>query len=127
VARTKAALGARINLQKFYASGAGRELIEKRFAQVAAWAKSNNIDPSRILIGEFGVLRKNGDAPGALCEDRMRWLGDVRQTAERFRFAWAYFSYDGPFALVLDDRTKILDKSVLAALGLMSNSTSCNG
>jgi endoglucanase len=127
VARTKAALGARINLEKFYASGAGRELIEKRFAQVEAWAKENGISPSRILIGEFGVLRKNGDAPGALCEDRMRWLSDVRQTAERFGFAWAYFSYDGPFALVLDDRKKNLDTSVLAALGLMPNSMSCNG
>jgi endoglucanase len=125
VARTKAALGARLNLEKFYASGASRELIEKRFALVFNWAKANEIPPERIFIGEFGVLRKNGDAPGALCEDRMRWLADVRQTAERFGFLWAYFSYDGPFALVKDDRMRTLDPAVLGALGLTRTAAGC--
>lgn len=124
-ARIKAALGAQINLKKFHASGAGRQLIEDRFALVSKWAKDNGIPPSRILIGEFGVLRKNGDAPGALCEDRIRWLTDVRQTADKFGFSWAYFSYDGPFALVRDDRKRDLDASVLGALGLTSNKSGC--
>lgn len=126
VGRTKAALGAQINLKKFYASGASRELIEKRFATVSKWANDNGISPSRILIGEFGVLRKNGDAPGARCEDRIRWLTDVRQTADRFGFSWAYFSYDGPFALVLDDRKRELDRSVLGALGLAQGNAGCD-
>lgn len=125
IARTKAALGARLNLEKYYASGAGRELVEKRFAQVSKWAKDNNIPPARIFIGEFGVLRKNGQAPGALCEDRVRWLTDVRKTAEHFGFSWAYFSYDGPFALVMDDRKRDLDQSVLAALGLAASDSRC--
>jgi len=125
VARTKATLGAQINLKKFYASGAGRQLIENRFATVSKWAKDNDIPPARILIGEFGVLRKNGDAPGALCEDRVRWLTDVRETADRLGFAWAYFSYDGPFALVLDDRKRELDTTILGALGLMQKNVGC--
>jgi endoglucanase len=124
-ARFKASLGARLNLQKFYASGAGRDLIARRFAQVADWAKTHDIPPSRILIGEFGVLRKNGRAPGALCEDRMRWLGDVRQEAENIGFAWAYFSYDGPFALLLDEGARKLDPAVLTALGLSKEGDAC--
>jgi endoglucanase len=70
-------------------------------------------------------LRKVGEAPGALCEDRVRWLADVRQTAERFGFAWAYFSYDGPFALVRDDRERELDPAVLGALGLTQTASGC--
>jgi endoglucanase len=124
-ARVKAMLGAQINLRKFQASGASGKLIEKRFALVADWAKKHGIAPHRILIGEFGVLRKVGEAPGALCEDRVRWLADVRQTAERFGFAWAYFSYDGPFALVRDDRERELDPAVLGALGLTQTASGC--
>jgi hypothetical protein len=117
-AREKAARGARINLEKLYASKAGPELIEKRFADVARWASQHGVQPSQILVGEFGVWRKHANLPGARCEDRMRWLTQVREAAERHGFAWAYFNYDGPFAIVLDDRTRELDPAVLASLGL---------
>lgn len=125
-AHSKAALGARINLERFYASGANQTVIATRFASVANWAKQHSISPSRIFIGEFGVLRKNGEAPGALCEDRVRWLTDVRSTAEGFGFSWAYFSYDGPFALIANDQNRALDGSVLSALGLAKNVTPCS-
>jgi hypothetical protein len=117
-AREKAKAGARINLEKLYASKAGPELIEKRFADVARWASQHGIQASQILVGEFGVWRKHANLPGARCEDRMRWLTQVREASERHGFAWAYFNYDGPFAIVLDDRTRELDPAVLASLGL---------
>jgi hypothetical protein len=60
-----------------------------------------------------------------LCEDRVRWLTDVREAAEQFGFSWAYFSYDGPFALVKDDRSRALDDSVLVALGLLKGREPC--
>jgi hypothetical protein len=117
-AQQKARLGARANLAKYYASAPGRSTVDKRFDVVAAWANKYRIKPDRILIGEFGVLRKDGDAPGALCIDRVSWLRDVRDSAQQRGFAWSYFSYDGPFALVADERSRDLDPSVLAALGL---------
>jgi hypothetical protein len=116
--RETALAGARNNLRKFYASEAGPELIEQRFAEVTAWAKEQGIPPGRILIGEFGVLRHQPENPGALCEDRVRWLADVRSTAERDGFAWAYFNYDGPFAIVRDDTNRDLDSDILVSLGL---------
>jgi endoglucanase len=117
-ARRTAMAGARANLEKFYASGAGLELIEKRFAMVAAWAAQHKIATHRIFIGEFGVLRQQSDAPGARCTDRAQWLADVRSAAERHRFGWSYFNYDGPFSILVDDTNRQLDPVMLASLGL---------
>lgn len=124
-AKRKAVDGARHNLVKFYVSNAGRSMIEQRFAQVADWAREHNIRPERIFIGEFGVLKKDGDKPGALCGDRMRWLSDVREVADANGFSWAYFSYDGPFALVLDDQSRKLDANVLKSLGMRDGAVRC--
>jgi hypothetical protein len=79
----------------------------------------------QILIGEFGVLRKQPNKPGALCQDRMRWLTDVRQSAEKHGFAWSYFSYDGPFALIRGDDDRRLDQPTLASLGLKHLNNLC--
>jgi hypothetical protein len=120
VERAAAFLGARNNLKKFYTSGAGPALIEQRFAEVADWAAGHGVEPKRVLVGEFGVLRHEAHAPGARCADRARWLSDVRSAAERHGFGWAYFNYDGPFSLLIDDDTRTLDPTVLASLGLGS-------
>lgn len=125
VDREKASVGAQANLNKFYASHADRNLIRTRFARVSEWAKQNGVDPNRVMIGEFGVLKKKSGLPGALCEDRMRWLRDVRITADEFGFSWAYFNYDGPFAIVSDDPGRKLDLSVLAALGMRTDTAPC--
>jgi hypothetical protein len=124
-ARQKAEIGARYNLKKFYASGAGREMIEVRFEEVAQWARRHNIPSRRIFVGEFGVLRKDGDKPGARCEDRTGWLRDVRKVADKNGFSWAYFSYDGPFSIIIAENNRELDPAVLASLGLRGNTPSC--
>jgi len=124
-AREKARTGAEHNLQKFYASHAGPETIEKKFSEVSEWAKQYRIPGRQIFIGEFGVLRKEPDKPGALCEDRMRWLRDVRTSADRHDFSWGYFSYDGPFALVDSDDDRRLDQPTLASLGLKHDESRC--
>jgi hypothetical protein len=124
-ARQKAKIGAEHNLQKFYKSNPGPDTIEKKFAEVGEWANSHGIAGRQILIGEFGVLRKEAGKPGALCEDRMRWLADVRKSAERHRFAWSYFSFDGPFALIVSDTDRRFDQPVLASLGLKHTAARC--
>lgn len=125
--RAKALTGAQANLQRFYASGASISLIEKRFADVRRWADGHGIPPHRILIGEFGVWRKHAKLPGARCQDRAAWLADVRKTAEKQGFAWAYFNYDGPFGIVTDDTSRTLDSAVLASLGLAQGAPCDNG
>jgi len=126
VALEKARVGAAANLTKLYAAGAGRETLDARFSKAAAWAREHGISPKRILVGEFGVLRKNGDSPGALCEDRIRWLSDVREIMDKYGLSWSYFSYDGHFALVRSDQDREFDLSVLKALGLRNGKTTCD-
>jgi endoglucanase len=58
------------------------------FARVSAWAKANGVPPSRILLGEFGVLR-----PGASAETAANYDRDVRLSAEDAGFAWACFNF----------------------------------
>jgi hypothetical protein len=117
--RQMAMAGARRNLQKFYESEAGPELIEQRFAAISDWAAKHSIEKNRVFIGEFGVLRQTSSAPGARCADRVRWLADVRKAAERHGFGWAYFNYDGPFSILVDDNNaRRLDPAVLSGLGL---------
>lgn len=124
-ARATAKLGAERNLQKFYASGAGPETIEKKFADISRWAEQHKLSGHQIFIGEFGVLRKVANMPGARCEDRIRWLTDVRTAAERHGFSWSYFSYDGPFAIIISDKDRRLDQSVLASLDLKHTAGGC--
>jgi hypothetical protein len=120
-AREQATRGAQNNLRRFYAGHHGAETIRARFAQLHDWAKHHRIPPDRILNGEFGVVRRAPSAPGALCPDRLRWLRDVREASEANGFAWAYFNYSGPFALVKGEEERSLDPGVLASLGLASN------
>jgi endoglucanase len=124
-ARQRAAAGARANLQKYYRNNSGAKPIRERFEKVAAWAKTHGIPPNRIFVGEFGVIRKSGGAAGARCEDRMQWLHDIRSTSEQFGFSWAYFNYDGAFAIVKSDSDRTLDPDVLASLGLLKKHKVC--
>jgi endoglucanase len=126
IARDRAADGARANLRKYYRSNASADLIRERFAKVSDWAKTHNISANRIFVGEFGVIRKNAGSAGARCEDRMQWLHDVRSSAEQFGFSWAYFNYDGAFAIVSSDTDRTLDTDVLSSLGLLKKSSLCS-
>jgi hypothetical protein len=58
------------------------------FARVSAWAKANGVPSSRILLGEFGVLR-----PGASVETAANYDYAVRVAAEEAGFAWACFNF----------------------------------
>jgi endoglucanase len=111
---------AKHNLERYYASNADASMISGRFGQVADWARRHNIPAANILVGEFGAVRRQPGKAGAFCDDRARWHRDVREAAESHGFAWAYFSYDGPFGLVHDDTDRRLDPVILASLGLKS-------
>jgi endoglucanase len=124
-ARLKAISGARANLLKYYRSNAGAGLIRERFQRVATWAKTHEIPAARVFVGEFGVIRKGSGAAGALCDDRMQWLRDIRTISEDLGFSWAYFNYDGAFAIIRSDKDRILDPDILASLGLLKNHRVC--
>jgi hypothetical protein len=89
--------------------------MAKRFTMMTNWAKTNVVDPKRIVIGEFGVVRwiqsiDNGS--------RRRWLADVKSLSESSGFGWAIWDYDKVFGLVMDYPTQTIDMEVVKALEL---------
>jgi endoglucanase len=69
-----------------------RAAINADFDQVAAWSKAND---RPVLLGEFGAYDKSG-TPLAMRAD---WTRTVRGEAERHRFGWAYWQFDGDFVV----------------------------
>jgi endoglucanase len=96
-----------------------RDTIKSDFDHVTDWEHKNGIPPERILLGEFGVLRKYGKYDGAFDTDRARWLHDVREEAESHGFLWSIWAYRGygGFAIVKDDSTNEIDPVTRQALG----------
>jgi endoglucanase len=104
------------NLNRYYATKHDAHTIESKFAAVKDWAIQNNIEPDRVVVGEFGVWKRHAGLPGALCVDRAAWIDAVRQAAEHQRFGWVFFHLDGPFGLI--EPPGKIDPVVLHALGL---------
>jgi endoglucanase len=109
---------ARLNLAKSMADIRGTpnaQAIEADFDKVAAWAKANGIAPSRIFMGEFGVMRARVPE-----ESRVRWLQTMVSLADKKGFAWAYWSADQPeyMGLTLNKNGPVFDPVILQGLGL---------
>lgn len=117
----KQLFAARNNLERYYAAKHDAQTIEEKFAKVHEWAVRNNIAPDRVIIGEFGVWRRQAGLPGALCVDRAAWIDAVRRAAEKNKFSWAFFHVDGPFGLI--NGAGKIDPVVLNALGLGSGAS----
>jgi endoglucanase len=109
---------ARKTLQEYFLSRKGYAAIDESFDGIAKWAFRNKVDPSRVMIGEFGVLGDVYGKTAAAREDRARWMGAVRTAAERRAFRWAVWSYSYSFGIILGDTAGPLDPSILKALGL---------
>lgn len=75
--------------------------MSRSFDDVAQWAAANGIDPSRILVGEFGMIRQEYGSD--YIHDagwRAAYYGDVIARVEEKGFAWAMWSYGGAFGIV---------------------------
>ena len=69
--------------------------------KVAGWAKQNSIDPSTIILGEFGIIRQEYQNPVVIAGPvRAAYYKAQMERAERHGFAWSLWSYGGPFGVV---------------------------
>ena len=75
--------------------------MDKPFVIVSDWAKTNRIDPSSIILGEFGMIRQEyGNpivTPGKV---RAAYVKAMAERAEAEGFMWSVWSYGGAFGLV---------------------------
>jgi endoglucanase len=107
-------------LLNYAKEGFGAAEIQKNFDAVAAWGQKYGIPPSRIYLGEFGVIRRFENYYGAREPERLQWLGDVRHAAESHGFIWSIWSYSGSGGMEIrkTDTSDDIDQNTLKALGL---------
>ncbi len=119
----------------YFDGNVDRPYLAAFFDGVSDWAARHGVGSDRIVLGEFGALKSTTDqldtwdAPpqsvtggpyvAARAADRLRYLADVRITAEQHRFGWAMWTLFNPgMGLIAGDTRHSFDPDVLAALGL---------
>lgn len=118
-------------IETYYRSPPTIQNMRGDFAKVANWAKTYHIAPSRIVLGEFGVLR-----PGGPKGTVINYARDIRTAAEENGFAWCYFNYSplddakGGFSMLTMTRSQsdTLDSDIVEqGLGLQRPKGSGDG
>jgi hypothetical protein len=104
-------------LKVYFDAKPDRWFIDKHLAGVRAWAEREGVPPGRLLLGEFGALRTDHRYLAAPAADRVRYIADVRASAESLGFPWAFWNLFDGFGL-MDDVTRRVDPDVAGALGL---------
>lgn len=69
-----------------------KDRIKEYLAPVAAWAKEKNV---RVLVLEFGALRKHADP-----QSRYRWIEDMRSVLDDLGLGWALWDYTDGFGIM---------------------------
>lgn len=83
-----------------------KAIIRADFRSVKAWSETTGIP---VFLGEFGVYRS------ADMECRVRYTQFVRDTAEKFGFAWAYWEFLAGFG-IYDWRQNVFREELADAL-----------
>jgi endoglucanase len=76
-------------------------VMDKPFDEVAKWAKDNKVDPSNIILGEFGIIRQEYNNPVVIdSKTRAAFYKSQIERAEKHGFSWSMWGYGGAFGIV---------------------------
>jgi hypothetical protein len=76
-------------------------LIERPFETAAKWARQNGIKPENVYLGEFGMIRQEYGNPYAMpAAQRVAYIKDMIEQAERHGFPWSIWEYGGSFGII---------------------------
>lgn len=110
-------------IDQYFEGAPDAAYLEPFLRAAAEWADRHGIARERLILGEFGALRRDARYHGAAAADRARYIRDVRATAEAFGFPWALWNFSDGMGLLEDGSEHRLDPSILAALGLKTPPT----
>ncbi len=75
--------------------------MDQPFDRVSEWATRYGIKPENILLGEFGLIRKEyGQDYQAPAAARVAYYKAMIERAEKAGFMWSLWSYGGAFGVV---------------------------
>ena len=106
---------------KYFAMDWGLPQMEARLAEAVDWAARYDIPPSRLFMGEFGAILMTADGrSGAFDADRLRYLGALREIADRHGIPWSIWEYSNPYgmSLIVPEGPAGPDLPLLGVLGL---------
>ncbi len=96
----------------------GANLVTQRLNTFFQWARSHQISPQRLMVGEFGVRRDYLGHVAADESDRLRWLSAVRGQIEANDAGWVFYALIGPWGLTSEDMSEPADPQIFDALNL---------
>jgi hypothetical protein len=105
-------------MAQYFEANPGRPFIDGYLDTVSAWSQRHSIAKDHILMGEFGAVKTTWRFAAARDADRVRYIRDVRESAEAHGFAWAFWNLFDSMGL-MDDTSRVMDAEVIAALGLV--------
>lgn len=106
-------------LQQYFKADYDARSLHDEFDKLEAWRKSASVSQDRIVITEFGAIRQIANGAEVERASRLRWLRDVRETAESFGFGWTVWSWGaGSFGVL--ESNGALPSDTAQALGLQS-------
>ena len=104
-------------LNWYFRPGQAEKDATAPFVRVEAWARQHGIPASRIMLGEFGVIR--GDTYRPLGDEaRAPLIALVRTQAEARGYAWSCWSWSGSFGISRTATSREFSPVLLQALGL---------
>lgn len=107
-------------VHKYYRWNPNSTMLAAEFAEVGSWADANAVPRSHVILGEFGVLKRERRWKGADIGSAARWIAFVRQRAEQNGFPWSMWSYKEGMALAVSDDGTDYYPEIVQALGLSS-------
>jgi endoglucanase len=93
---------------EWYPTEAAIRLIEQPFKKMRAWSEATGLP---VVLGEFGAYDR------ADMESRVRWTKAMRELAEEYGFAWAYWEFCSGFGVYDPDKNEIREGLAEALLG----------
>lgn len=109
---------ARKMLDDYCTPGNARKMLTLPFEQAAAWADQMGVPASRLLLGEFGMIRDESAGTVTTRENRAALMHDIRKEADDRGIAWSVWSHGGSFGITVDDESRRVDPLFATALGL---------
>jgi endoglucanase len=89
-------------------------VMDKPFEAVTKWAAENNVNPSNIILGEFGIIRQEyGNTVITDPKARAAFYKSQIDRAENHGFSWSMWGYGGAFGIAKAFEGKPAEPDVL--------------
>jgi endoglucanase len=82
-----------------YATSGTSTYLTAQFAKVQSWAKANGVNPSQILVGEYGVAQPSHNTLGDPLPTSPAWFSALHAAVDRVGFAAAVWDLDSGFGI----------------------------